>query len=273
MFGGFFDKMYYGDPRKPDLGKEDVKNVGRFKLFFTVLQVRFWKLVQLNLMYVLFWIPTFFLVYTQALVSIKLQEPLSLLFFLLLIPCLLLTGPATAGITYVIRNWARDEHAWIWSDFKDAWKQNWKESLIIMLINGLALMLFYVNIRFYRGMVAKSFGFLVLYYFIWCIGIIYSMMNMFIFPMLVTYTLNVRQILKNAFIFTMAELPRTLGIFALAVGIFIATFELYTIPVFIIGFTLPALVVNSYTNWVFDKYINKRLKQQNEAQDEVEELE
>ena len=36
MFGGFFNRMYYGDPRKPDLKKEDLKG-NRFKLFTTVL--------------------------------------------------------------------------------------------------------------------------------------------------------------------------------------------------------------------------------------------
>ena len=61
---------------------------------------------------------------------------------LLLLPCFLIAGPATAGTTYVVRNWARDEHAWVWSDFKISWKQNWKESLIIMLINGLVLIIF-----------------------------------------------------------------------------------------------------------------------------------
>ena len=46
-----------------------------------------------------------------------------------LIPCLAITGPFTAGLSYVTRNWARDEHAFIWSDFKDAVKENWKQAL------------------------------------------------------------------------------------------------------------------------------------------------
>ena len=49
MFGGFFNRMYYGDPRKADLKKEDLKG-NRFKLFTTVLSVRFWQLIQLNLL-------------------------------------------------------------------------------------------------------------------------------------------------------------------------------------------------------------------------------
>ena len=54
-----------------------------------------------------------------------------------LIPCIAITGPFTAGVSYVTRNWARDEHAFIWSDFKDALKANWKQSLVISAITSI----------------------------------------------------------------------------------------------------------------------------------------
>lgn len=262
---GFFSKMYYGDPRKPDLRPEDMPD-NRFELFFTVLKVRFWKLIQLNLLYSIFWIPTFILLYVQGVVSYETKEPLSILFFLLLIPCFLIAGPATAGVTYVIRDWSRDEHAWLFSDFKDAWKENWKESLLIMLINGLALLIFYVNVVFYRQMAMEKLGFLVLYYFIMVMGFIYLMMNMFIFPMLVTYKLKVRQIIKNAFIFAIAELPRNILMLVLSGGLFLlCSYFLLSIPVFIVGLTFPMLISISYSNWVFDKYLNKHIDDDGEV--------
>ena len=70
---GFFDRMYYGNPNKPDLKKEDMPE-GRFKIFFTVLQVRFWKLIQLNLLYSIFWIPAFFVVYVNLMYLIEAQN-------------------------------------------------------------------------------------------------------------------------------------------------------------------------------------------------------
>ena len=91
-------------------------------------------------------------------------------------------------------------------------------------------------------------------------GIIFAMMNMFIFPMLVTYKLKVRQIYKNAFIFTIVELPRTVLMFAISAGIFYLSIRFYIIPMFIIGITLPMLISVSYANWVFDKYLNKIFK-------------
>ncbi len=277
MFGGFFNRMYYGNPNKPDLKKEDVQ-IGRFKLFFIVLQVRFWKLIQLNLLYSIFWIPAFFVVYTNLMALAQNPDEIiqttgniqSFVFtiLLLLIPCIMIAGPATAGATYVIRNWARDEHAWVWSDFKDAWKQNWKESLIIMLINGIVLSIFYVNVNFYAVQAQQNLIFAVLRYLIIMIGILYAMMNMFIFPMLVTYKLKLRQIFKNALIFTMAELPRTFGFFLLSFLLFAVVFYyslLFIIPFFVVGLTFPMMIAISFTNWVFDKYLNKNLDESGEV--------
>ena len=241
MFGGFFNRMYYGNPNKPDLKKEDVQE-GSIKLFFIVLQVRFWKLIQLNLLYSLFWVPAFAVVYMNLMAVAQSPEFLEaagnlqsflLSMLILLVPCMLIAGPATAGTTYVLRNWSRDEHAWVWSDFKDALKQNWKESILIMLINGLALIIFYVNILFYTVQAQSSFLFVVLRYFILVIGVIYAMMNMFVFPMLVTYNLKIRDIFKNALIFTIAELPRAFVIFLLAFLLFGVVFY-YSIPFIIL---------------------------------------
>lgn len=276
MFGGFFNRMYYGNPNKPDLKKEDVQE-GPIKLFFIVLQVRFWKLIQLNLLYSIFWIPAFIVIYINLMAMAQSPEVSQaaenlrgfvLTMLIQLLPCMIIAGPATAGTSYVIRNWARDEHAWVWSDFKDAWKQNWKESILIMLINGLALIIFYVNLIFYTVYAQRSLIYLVLRYLILVMGIIYAMMNMFIFPMLVTYELKIRQILKNALIFTIAELPRAFVVFLLAFLLFGVVFHFslpFIIPFFLIGLTFPMLITISFANWVFNKYLNKKSQEHEEA--------
>ena len=60
-----------------------------------------------------------------------------------LIPCIAITGPFTSGLSYITRNWARDEHAFIWSDFKDAVKANWKQGLVLSAITSVLPMLVY----------------------------------------------------------------------------------------------------------------------------------
>jgi len=272
MAGGFFNKMYYGNPNKPDLKKEDVKT-GRFKTFFTVLQIRFWQLIQLNLLYSVFWIPAFVLLQGQLLIMQETKEPISLLFYLLMIPCLMLIGPATASVSYILRNWARDEHSWVWSDFKDAWKENWKQGMFMGLIDGIALLLFGVNFVFYGQMAGKNLLYAFLYYFMIMIAILFTMMNMFVFPMMVTYRLKLKQIIKNSFILTMVKLPFAFLIFLLSAAIFIVTLAyLLSIPFFVAGLTFPGLIIVSYVNWVFDKYINPKVPDQEDTENDHAEI-
>lgn len=271
---GFFNRMYYGDPRKPDLKKDDVEG-NRLKMFFTVLPIRFWQLIQLNLLYSIFWIPSVILLNIQGLLMQETNEPVSILFFLLLIPCLMIAGPSTAGMTYIVRKWARDEHAWVWSDFKDAWKENWKQGLIIMLINGVLLLLFNVNLQFYGAMVAENTLFLILYYMMIVLAVVIAMMNMFIFPLMVTYRLPIKHLLRNAFILTMVKLPFTFLVLIVAAALVVLSLiYLVSIPFFVVGLTFPAFIVLSYVNWIFDKYINNRMQGEGvEEEVEVEELE
>ena len=80
------------------------------------------------------------------------------------------------------------------SDFEGCLKQN-LESLLIMLINGLALFILY-KYELYAVQAQKGLIYIVLRYIVIMIGIIYCMMNMFIFPMLVTYKPKLRQYLR-----------------------------------------------------------------------------
>ena len=56
---GFFDRLYYGKAGKADYTTDDLPK-NRFQLFFEVLRVRFWSLMRVNLMQVVFWIPFIF---------------------------------------------------------------------------------------------------------------------------------------------------------------------------------------------------------------------
>ena len=63
----------------------------------------------------------------------------------LLIP----TGLAQAGITNVTRNIARDKHSFGISDFFDTIKANWKQSLIVGIVNTLVTALICFGLLFY----------------------------------------------------------------------------------------------------------------------------
>ena len=117
--------MYIGDPNKrKDLTKKAVREQSRFSLFFTVVRVRNFNLMWLNLLYSLFLLPTFVIVYfafyhyamggTEGINEMTFQDVVSYIY--MLFPCMLIAVPGTLGFTNVLHRWANDEHAWI-SDF------------------------------------------------------------------------------------------------------------------------------------------------------------
>ena len=57
---------------------------------------------------------------------------------------LVLLSPFTAGLTFVTRNYAREEHAFVWSDFWENVKGNWK----YFLLNGFIVYVVYVVLSF-----------------------------------------------------------------------------------------------------------------------------
>ena len=56
----------------------------------------------------------------------------------------------------MLRNWARDEHSFVLSDFKDALKANWKQALVVSVIDGALPFILYTCWRFYGGMLSRS---------------------------------------------------------------------------------------------------------------------
>ncbi len=125
-------------------------------------------------------------------------------------------GPATAGATYVWRNFAREEHAWVWNDFKDALKSNFKQSAAVFFIDILAFFLFYITITVY----SKMTGWMgLLQYVSWMVLAIYTMMHFYLYPMMVTFRLSLKELYHNALLFTLGKLPSNL----LVLGILLLT--------------------------------------------------
>ena len=191
---------------------------------------------------------------------------------LILIPCIAITGPATAGVSYVVRNWARDEHAFIWSDFKDAVKENWKQGLVVSVITSVLPMLVYVGWRFY-GQLAATQAFMVIpQVLILFIALIWALCVTYFYPLLVTYQLKMKDVLRNGMLMGVARLPMSVGIrllhcVPLLIGLAISylwnpiyggliLFGYYLL----IGFTLSRFITASYTNGVFDRFLNTRIE-------------
>ena len=166
---GFFDRLYYGKAGKRDYSEMDMPK-NRVSLFFLVLKDHFFDLIKVNFLQVIFWIPFLLWTYVNmaAVQTIDAQTMLAeeagaqqlvstiasylVMWMIGLIPCLAITGPSSAGAAYVMRNWARDQHAFLLSDFKDAFKSNWKQALGVSVITALVPALAYTAMAYYGGM-------------------------------------------------------------------------------------------------------------------------
>ena len=287
MFSKWMNSFYYGKSGKGDYTPENLPT-NRWQLFWEMLRVRLSALVRLNLMYVVPWLPTMIVLMIGALSfltslnnmvdsgeMIAVGELLGGVVaptLLLLVPCITITGPFTSGVCYVTRNWARDEHAFIWSDFKDAVKENWKQSIVISFITSLVPLMLYVCWNFY-GAMANSNAFMVvpqvltmMIGLMWCLGVTYF------HPLIVSYKLRMRDVMRNGLLLAVARLPMSIGLrllhaLPMIIGVVLM---LFVSPMYcmlglfayylLIGFSLSRFVTASYTNAVFDKYINAKIE-------------
>lgn len=175
---GFFGLFDYSKPGK-GVGKEVMQKKG-FVVFFEVLFRKFWKLIEANLMFILFSIP------------------------------LVTSGLAYGGLTCITRNFVRQEHAFIWQDFVDTIKKNWKQLLPTSIINFLVTVILLFDIYFFYMQISVSK--------IWyipaaiCIGlfIIFTFMQYYIPYMIITFRFTFKQLYKNAVIFAFVNLWKNL---------------------------------------------------------------
>ena len=301
MFGKFMNNYYYGKSGKGDYQEDDLPRT-RWQLFWEMLRVRFAGLFRLNIVSVIAWLPAMYVLiqlmsnlFNIAGVAqtvemdpsaatpeqLELVQNLRPLYnsvimrsLLLLVPAIAITGPFQAGMAYVTRNWARDEHAFVWSDFKDALIANWKQSLVISFITGLVPLIVYVGYQFYGDMGQQNLLFVVPQMLTAMLGLVWTLALVYFYPMMVTYKLNLRTLLRNAFLLSIGRLPQTAGarlvmlvptLLALAVSWFMPAYTIYALMVLagyylLIGNALARFVYASLSNAVFDKFINTRLE-------------
>ena len=312
MFGKFMNNYYYGKSGKGDYTPEDLpktrwqlfwemlrvrfNGLCRMNLIYMLPWIPTMLVIGMLVMYVLTMgaVPTEEVTVTNAdgttatqIVQVEMTEEEQLamvdqqaalvpgmiqMTLLLLIPCVAITGPWTAGVAWVTRNWARDEHAFIWSDMKDAMKENWKPALGLSAITSVIPFLAWICWQFYGELAATNWIMTIpqtatmLIAAIWFLAITYA------YPMLVTYKMSFATLIKNSLLLAIGRLPMSVGIrllhlvpSALAV-VCTFLFSSVWIPLvlfgyyMLVGFSLSRFVTASYTNAQFDKFINNRIE-------------
>ena len=278
------NNYFYGKQGKGDYTVADMPK-NRLALFGEVLKVRWSGLFGVNLLYMIAWIPAILWTFLNliALYNLLNGDPglgpdgvagLMNTWLMILAPCIAITGPFNAGATYVLRNWARDEHSFVLSDFKDAVKANWKQALVISCIDGIVPFLVVTCWRFYSGMAGSNLIFILPAALTLLIGVLWTLASMLAYPMLITYKLRNRDVIRNALLMTVAKLPfalliklSTLVVPALAYGLMVLlpNIQMQILAVvsllyltFLVAFN--KLITVSYANWLCETYLNPRIE-------------
>ena len=164
----------------------------------------------------------------------------------------------------MLRNWARDEHSFVLSDFKDAVKANWKQALVISLIDGVLPFLLFTCWRFYGAMLTQSLFFILPTALVLMAAIIWKLSAMLAYPMLITYDLKIKDVLRNSVLMTIAKLPfavliklSTFAVPAIGIGLMllIPSIQSYVLMVLVLAYLLWLVAFNklitvSYANWL-----------------------
>ena len=274
---GMVNNFYYGKAGQADFTPDQMPT-SRVQLFFEMLRVHFSGLFGINLFYILFCIPAIAWTLMTMQVMMLPEEVAGVapvmtdlipMYLLIMVPCLALCGVGAPGLMYVLRNWARDQHAFTFSDFRDNVKVNWKNGLIVGAINGLSLVITYVGMRFYSDMAHQNVIFIIPQTLVMIMCVFWWMMNMVIYPMMVSYDMKLSYLIKNSAIITMARLPwAALMLVASLVPIILAlVFGLHIYAMLVVGlfylavgFALTGLIYASFANACFDKFLNPRIE-------------
>lgn len=241
---GFFG---IGDYTKEGKGVD--KNAPKKRGFFAFFELffrKFWRLIKLNLIYILACVPTALIVFLvggyvsgmflgNASDMLKSEPTLSVLldmgirlYFVLIFSVLWGMGPVSCGYTYVLRNYSREEHSWMFSDFLQHTKNNFKQSIVVWAVDIFAFVAMFCAYGFYN---AQSGALFYLKYMILCIFFIYTFMHFYIYQMIITFKLSLKDVYKNSLLLALGKLPRNFLIFVMILFVHMG------LPYFIILFS------------------------------------
>ncbi|MBQ3790284.1 MAG: DUF624 domain-containing protein [Lachnospiraceae bacterium] len=167
----------------------------------------------------------------------------------------LIIGPALTGMHYVLLKMTRDEESYITKSFFKSFRENFRQSVLLMAIVFMVAALLAVDYYLFTTDAMGNFPAAVRIPVI-VVTLYLFLVSLWIFPLEARFVNRIPGTLKNAFLVSILAFPRTLAMAVVTVLplVLFYFFELRMTPFFIMfGISVPAWVCALLYNKVFKR--------------------
>ena len=194
----------------------------------------------------------------------------AILFFVIFFTCIPVfsSGPFYAGFTFIIKSFYKEEPVFLWHDFITKTRSNIGLGLKVMLINLFSGLVIMLNAAAYMVIANPSnpaysgrFPWIVLFLIALVtifLTVLLVMLNLFLFPMMVTFNVTLKQLYKNSFVLCMVKWLPNLGMIlldALLIAVPVILLPTYNYIVFVVLLVLYAAILPGFIGLIDMFYV------------------
>ncbi|MFR4986436.1 MAG: YesL family protein [Lachnospirales bacterium] len=177
---------------------------------------------------------------------------LSIIYLIFCIPIFTI-GAANTALYYALLKLTKDEEGYVIRDFFKSFKQNFKQSTLVWIILFIVGIVLVIDVYYFKFIPTIKGAFM---YYLFCIlFLFYSILNLYIFPLIAKFENTTKNMFKFSFIMPIKHFGWTTLMVVLGLVIILSASRVPPILAFvpgILGF------FNSYIfNHIFDIYIKK----------------
>ncbi len=290
--GGLISKLVIGAEKSEQYARASLPS-NRWELFWDILKGRFGKLVIVNLLTAVFFVPLIALIIMtnmsvagygslcpyaepfgvgyQAVTSFagfkeNIVLNMNVSMFALLPVAMIFAGLGISGGAYVIRNMVWTEGIFVANDFWRGIKQNFLSVVMICVFYSIILYATIISVSYENALIANGKGIkwllITSQVFIFAVFAFVSIMTLHMISMVINYKVTVGQMIKNSLILTLGLLPQNIlfaviAFLPLAFLFFGGTWLAIGIILFVLlSISFCMLCWTNYCQWAYDKFMN-----------------
>lgn len=239
-------------------GRGIAKNGPKKKPFFKFWEQfagKFWKLITLNFVY--FVTSGLAFIVAGFLASVQTEN---FNFLLIGLPVIILFGPATAAASQVVRKFTLEKPIFMMDEYKTAFKNNFRQALPVGVFDIFFVSAFAYGIIFYGEALDRdpSISNYVMIIISIAIAAYFLMAHFYIYLEIVSLTLPLGKVVKNALLLTVMGIKVNIISFVVWVAfvlgmVLLLPYSIFALPILPFGWLFFLCAFNSYP--VIQKYI------------------